>query len=143
MEENAFGKILSEKDIEKLLKSSKTVAVVGISKNKENPSYFVSEYLKSVGFKLYLVNPKYAGEKILDEVVYGNLSEITDFLDIIDVFRRPEDTVEVFEDALKIKFGTFWFQLETSFEKTTEKLLKKGHDVVLEKCIMVECQKFL
>jgi len=138
-----YGKILKDLEIKKLLNSSKNIAVIGISKNTEKPSYFVSKYLIESGFNVYFVNPNYSGEKILNHPVYSNISEIKEKIDIVSIFVNPLRTIAIAKDAVKLGFKAFWFQLETSNEETVDYVLKNGFDVVLEKCIMVEHQKFL
>ncbi|WP_459201553.1 CoA-binding protein [Methanococcus sp. CF] len=137
------GKILKDLEIKELLNSSKNIAVIGISKNTEKPSYFVSKYLIDLGFNVYFVNPNYFREKILDHMVYSNISEIKEKIDIVSIFVNPSRTLEIAKDVVKVGFKAFWFQLETSNEETVDYVLKNGFDVVLEKCIMVEHQKFL
>ncbi|MBA2852049.1 hypothetical protein HNP86_002223 [Methanococcus maripaludis] len=138
-----LGKILEGLEIKELLNSSKNIAVIGISKNSENPSYFVSKYLIESGFNVYFINPNYSGEKILNRPVYSNISEIKEKIDIVSIFVNPSRTSAIAKDAVKLGFKAFWFQLETSNKETADYVLKNGFDVVLEKCIMVEHQKFL
>lgn len=138
-----LGKILEGLEIKELLNSSKNIAVIGISKNTEKPSFFVSKYLIESGFNVYFVNPNYSGEKILNHVVYSNISEIKEKIDIVSIFVNPSRTIEIAKDAVKLRFKAFWFQLETSNKETVDYVLKNGFDVVLEKCIMTANQKFL
>ncbi|MBA2862964.1 CoA-binding protein [Methanococcus maripaludis] len=138
-----YGKILEDLEIKKLLNSSKNITIVGISKNSENPSFFVSKYLIESGFNVYLINPKYSGEKILNHHVYSNISEIKEKIDIVSIFVNQSKTLAIAKEAVKLGFNAFWFQLETSDKETVDYVLKNGFDVVLEKCIMVEHQKFL
>ncbi|GAA0129384.1 CoA-binding protein [Methanococcus maripaludis] len=138
-----LGKILEGLEIKELLNSSKNIAVIGISKNSENPSYFVSKYLIESGFNVYFVNPNYSGEKILNHVVYSNISEIKEKIDIVSIFVNPSRTSAIAKDAVKLGFKAFWFQLETLNKETADYVLKNGFDVVLEKCIMTTNQKFL
>ncbi|ABO35969.1 CoA-binding domain protein [Methanococcus maripaludis C5] len=143
LQNSNHGKILKDLEIKDLLNSSKNIAVIGISKNSRNPSFFVSKYLIESGFNVYFVNPNYSGEKILDHTVYSNISEIKEKIDIVSIFVNPSRTIVIAEDAVKLGFKAFWFQLETSNRGTIDYVLKNGFDVVLEKCIMVEHQKFL
>ncbi|MGC8868749.1 MAG: CoA-binding protein [Sulfurihydrogenibium sp.] len=133
----------TDEEIKKVLENSKTVAVVGISEDPSRPSYFVSEAIKSYGFKLYFVNPKYAGKEILGEKVYKSILDIPDEIDIVDVFRRPADVVFTAEEALKKGFKTFWFQPGTYNPEVAEELNQKGYNVVIDKCMKVETQRLL
>ncbi len=131
----------TDEEIKKVLDESKNVAVIGISKDPSRPSYFVSEVLKRCGYKLFFVNPKYAGEEILGEKVYKSLLDIEENIDVVDVFRRPADVKFTAEDAVKKGFKTFWFQPGTYNEEVAKELDKKGYNVVVNKCMKVECAR--
>ncbi len=133
----------TDEEIKNILKTSKTVAVVGISNQPDKPSYFVSEIIKMYGFKVYFVNPTYEGQIILGEPVYKSLLDIPDEIDIIDIFRRPADVVYTAEDALKKCFKTFWFQPQTYNPEVAKMLIEKGYNVVADRCMKVECQRLL
>ncbi|RMA97126.1 CoA-binding protein [Hydrogenothermus marinus] len=135
--------IEKDEDIKKILKESKNVAVVGISTNPSKPSYFVSEVVKNYGFNIYFVNPKYAGQEILGRPVYKSLLDILVDIDIVDVFRRPADVKFTAEEAKKKGFKTFWFQPGTVNEEVVKELDKEGYNVIVGKCMKVECQKLL
>ncbi|WP_297887757.1 CoA-binding protein [Sulfurihydrogenibium sp.] len=132
-----------DEEIKEILEKSKTVAVVGISDDPSRPSYFVSEVVKSYGFKMYFVNPKYEGKEILGEKVYKSILDIPDEIDIVDVFRRPADVVFTAEEALKKGFKTFWFQPGTYNPQVAQKLNQLGYNGVIDRCMKVECQRFL
>ena len=135
--------IENPEDIKKILETQKKVAVVGISADPSRPSYYVSEALQRYGFKLFFVNPKYAGQEILGEKVYRRLSDIPEEIDIIDVFRRPVDVPPVAEEAMKKGFKTFWFQPGTVNPEVVKELSEKGYNVVVDKCMKVEAIKHL
>ncbi|MBK3331606.1 CoA-binding protein [Persephonella atlantica] len=135
--------IESDEKIKEILEKQKNVAVIGISADPSRPSYFVSEVLQKYGFKLYFVNPKYAGQEILGEKVYRALSEIPDQIDIVDVFRRPVDVPPVAEEAEKKGFKTFWFQPGTVNEEVVKSLSDKGYNVVVDRCMKVEAMRLL
>ncbi|MDM7273541.1 CoA-binding protein [Sulfurihydrogenibium azorense] len=135
--------LTKDEEIKNILESSKNVAVVGISNDPSKPSYFVSEVVKSYGFKMYFVNPKYEGQEILGEKVYKSILDIPDEIDIVDVFRRPADVVFTAEEALKKGFKTFWFQPGTYNPEIAEKLSNLGYNVIYDRCMKVECQRLL
>jgi predicted CoA-binding protein len=135
--------IKTDQDIKKVLENSKTVAVIGISEDTSKPSYFVSEVVKSFGFKMYFVNPKYEGKEILGEKVYKSILDIPDEIDIVDVFRRPADVVFTAQEAIKKGFKTFWFQPGTYNNQVAEDLDRLGYNVVADRCMKVECQRLL
>jgi len=118
-----------------LLKSSKTIAVVGISSDNEKPSYKVAEYLKKNGYKIIPVNPKY--ETVLGEKCYKTLSEIKEPIDIVDVFRKKDDILPIAEEALKLKPKIFWMQLGIENETAKKLLEANGIFVVENTCLKV------
>lgn len=118
-----------------LLKSSKTIAVVGISNDNEKPSYKVAEYLQKNGYKIIPVNPKY--ETVLGEKCYKTLSEIKEPIDIVDVFRKKDDIMPIAEEALKLKPKIFWMQLGIENETAKKLLEANGIFVVENTCLKV------
>ncbi|WP_457641097.1 CoA-binding protein [Persephonella sp.] len=132
-----------DEEIKEILKNSKTVAVIGISPNPSKPSYFVSEVIQKYGFKMFYVNPKYAGQEILGEKVYGSIKDIPEEIDIVDIFRRPADVPDVAKEAKEKGFKTFWFQPGTVNNQVVEELDKKGYNVIVDKCMKIECMRLL
>lgn len=124
------------------LKEAKNIAIVGLSNKPERTSYMVAQVLQDNGYKIIPVNPLLAGEEILGEKVYANLTEIDDSIDIVDVFRRSEFLPEVAADFLKTDAKVFWAQLEIENEEADEMLRKAGRtDVVMDRCIKIELGK--
>ncbi|MDD1742326.1 MAG: CoA-binding protein [Methanotrichaceae archaeon] len=140
---NALPLIMNDEDIRQILSTCKTVCVVGISPEPHKPSYFVSNKLKDLGFKLCLVNPKYAGQNILGERVYASIDEIPQEIDIVDVFRRPSAIPEVAKAAKEKGFKTFWMQPGTENMEVAGQLDYEGYNVVAKKCIKVESMRLL
>ncbi|MEN3033570.1 MAG: CoA-binding protein [Aquificaceae bacterium] len=100
----------SEKALE-VLKSSKVVAILGISKDPERPSYGVSlKLINTKKHKVYLVNPKYAGETIHGIEVLQSLDDIKEPIDILNVFRNPKHLRPVLEDAIRLSVKYVWLQ---------------------------------
>lgn len=132
-----------DKDIKEALKSSRAICVVGISPDPYKPSYFVSEVLQSRGFKLYLVNPSYAGSIILGERVYSCMRDIPDEIDIVDVFRRPSAVPALAEEAKQKGFKVFWMQPGTESPEAIKKLDKEGYRVVAGRCAKIESSRLL
>jgi len=132
-----------DQDIKRALQSCKTICVVGISPDPYKPSHFVSEVLQSRGFKLCLVNPNYAGQRILGERVYSSIRDIPDEIDLVDVFRRPSAVPEVAEEAKDKGFKTFWMQPGAENPDVVRRLDKEGYDVVFGRCAKVESMRLL
>ncbi|WP_395522719.1 CoA-binding protein [Enterococcus lactis] len=124
------------------LKEAKNIAIVGLSNKPERTSYMVAQVLQDNGYKIIPVNPLLAGEEILGEKVYANLTEIDDSIDIVDVFRRSKFLPEVAADFLKTDAKVFWAQLGIENEEADEMLRKAGRtDVVMDRCIKIELGK--
>ena len=132
--------MLTDKELKEILKSSKTIAVVGCSRDPEKDAYKVPKYLKEKGYKIIPINP--FAEEILGEKVYKNLSEIKEEVDIVDIFRPSEECLGIVKEAIKLKPKVIWMQLGIE-NKEAEKLAKENKiKVVMNKCIMREHQRF-
>jgi predicted CoA-binding protein len=134
--------------IEQILKSAKTVAVVGISNKPERASFEVAEYLQQNGYEILPVNPAYAGQQILGRTVYATLQEAADALakdgrriDVVDVFRKSEDVPPVAKDAIDVRAGTLWMQLGIENRVAADLARAAGLDVVMNHCMLVEHRK--
>ena len=132
-----------DRDIKEALASCKNICVVGISPDPYKPSYFVSDVLQSRGFKLFLVNPNYAGRTILGEKVYASLDDVPEKIDIIDVFRRPSAVAALAEEAVRKGFKVFWMQPSTESPETIVKLDREGYRVVAGRCAKIESGRLL
>ena len=132
-----------DREIKEALTSCKNICVVGISPDPYKPSYFVSDVLQSRGFKLFLVNPNYAGRTILGEKVYASLDDVQEEIDIIDVFRRPSAVPALAEEAMKKGFKVFWMQPGTESPETIVKLDREGYRVVAGRCAKIESGRLL
>ncbi len=119
-----------------LLKTAKTIAVVGLSAKEDRPSFRVAQYLQSAGYKIIPVNP---GQKeILGEKVYASLLEVPEKVDIVDVFRPAEAVPEISEQAIKIGAKALWLQLGIVHNEAGAKAKAAGLIVVMNKCMSVE-----
>ena len=132
-----------DRDLKEAMTSCKNICVVGISPDPYKPSYFVSDVLQSRGFKLFLVNPNYAGRTILGEKVYASLEDVPDEIDIIDVFRRPSAVVALADEAMKKGFKVFWMQPGTESPEAIVKLDREGYRVVAGRCAKIESGRLL
>ncbi len=132
-----------EEDLRRALKECRNIAVVGISPVPYKPSYFVAEVLKDLGFKLYLVNPNYAGQEILGEKVYACLKDIPVEIDMIDVFRRPSAVPALCQEAKEKGFKVFWMQPGAESPEAINLLDREGYDVVAGRCAKVESTRLL
>ena len=126
-------------DIPTILKTYKTVAVVGLSANPDRASYRVASYLKSAGYTIVPVRPD--GDVILGEKVYHSLMDIPFKVDIVDVFRKPETVMPIAEDAVRIGAKVFWLQQGITNEKAEQYCREAGLEVVSDHCMLVEHRK--
>lgn len=119
-----------------LLKRSQNIAVVGLSSNPLRPSYGVSAYMQSHGYRIVPVNPKI--DFCLGEKAYASLLAVPDKIDIVNIFRRPEYVEEVVDQAIQLKVPAVWMQEEVIHEKAAEKARNAGIFVVMDRCILQE-----
>ena len=122
-------------NIKEILKKYKNIALVGASKDLTKTSSVVMKYLQNNGFNVYPVNPSMKGEKILGEKVFGNILEIDNPVEIVDVFRPSNEIVKIAEDAVKINAKVLWLQLDIS-NKEAKKIEKLGISVLVADTIM-------
>lgn len=119
-----------------LLKKAKNIAVVGLSDSPLRPSYGVSAYMQTQGYKIIPVNPTIRGA--LGEKAVPSLSEVKEKIDIVDVFRRPEHVAEVVDEAIRLKVPAIWMQEGVIDEAAAQKARNAGIQVVMDRCILKE-----
>lgn len=124
---------------EEILKSSRVVAIVGLSAKPDRPSFRVANYLKEHGYKIIPVNPM--EKEILGEVCYPDLSSIPEKVDVVDIFRRPEDIPPIVEEAIKIGAKVVWMQEGIVNEAAAKRAGEAGLKVVMDRCMKKEHQK--
>lgn len=122
--------------ISEILKTSKTIAVVGLSSNPERASYGVAEYLQRVGYRIIPVNPRET--KVLGEKSYARLEDVPEKIDIVDIFRRAEEVPAVMESAIRVGAKVAWMQLGIENLVAAEKGVAAGLIVVEDACALVE-----
>jgi uncharacterized protein len=136
------GRIITkEDDIERLLQSVKTIAVLGLSPKPERDSYKVAKYLQENGYRILPVRP---GQKeILGEKAYASLDEIDEPVDMIDVFRNPDQVMAHAREALRLKPKVFWMQLGIQHPEAARLLAENGIDVVMNRCTKVDHERLV
>jgi uncharacterized protein len=122
--------------ITELLKSARTIAVVGLSDSPLRTSHEVSEYMQSQGYRIIPVNPMIA--ESLGEKAYASLADVPEKIDIVNVFRRSEYVPEVIEEAIRLKVPAIWMQEGVVHEAAAEKASQAGIFVVMDRCIYKE-----
>lgn len=123
----------SDQDLRQLLADATTIAVVGASSNPEKSSYGIMRKLQSVGYRVIPVNPRET--EVLGERTYASLREIPGHVDIVDVFRRAEDTPPIADDAVAIGAKALWLQSGISSDEAAARAEKGGLTVVMDACI--------
>ena len=126
----------SSDPIADLLKSSKTIAVVGLSDNPLRPSHGVSAYMQGQGYRIIPVNPRI--QESLGERAYASLFDVPEKIDIVDIFRRAEFVEEIVDQAIQLKIPAVWMQEDVIHEKAAEKARQAGIFVVMDRCILKE-----
>jgi uncharacterized protein len=119
-----------------LLKNSRTIAVVGLSSNRIRPSYGVSEYMQGAGYHIIPINPQET--EVLGEKAYPTLDAVTEKIDIVDIFRRPEFVPEIVDAAIRIGARAVWMQEGVVHDAAAAKARQAGLDVVMDRCILKE-----
>jgi predicted CoA-binding protein len=122
--------------IDEILKNAHTIAVVGLSPKPDRPSYRVAEYLKQQGYRIIPVHP--TAKEILGEKVYPRLEDIPEAIDIVDVFRRPEETPPIAEAAVRVGAKVLWLQLGIVNEDAMAIARQGGLEAVQNRCLKIE-----
>jgi predicted CoA-binding protein len=124
-----------------ILKKYKTIAVVGLSSNPTRPSYGVTEHMQSAGYRIIPVNPN--EREVLGEKSYVRLEDVSEKIEIVDIFRRPEEVAAVVDSAIRIGAKVVWMQMGVENEPAAEKAHAAGLTVVEDACILIEHRKRL
>ena len=140
------GKIIKmDDDIKDMLENARTIAILGLSPKPDRESNKVANYLKDNGYSIIPVRP--AQKEILGQSAYATLDDIKKEVDIVDVFRNPEQVLPHAYEAIQIQPKVFWMQLGIENHEAASLLVKAGIDVVMNKCIKIEhdrlCKKHI
>jgi predicted CoA-binding protein len=123
-------------EIAQILKTAKTIAVIGASVKPERPSHWISKYLKEHGYKVFPVNP--GQTEVLGDKCYKSLSDIPVPIDIVDIFREPGAVPAIVDEAIAKKAKVVWMQEGIVHNAAAEKAKKAGLKVIQNKCIYKE-----
>jgi len=124
-----------------ILKKYKCIAVVGLSSNPLRPSYGVTEYMQSAGYRIIPVNPNET--EVLGEKSYARLEDVPEKIEIVDIFRRAEEVAAAVESAIRVGARVVWMQLGLENEAAAARARAAGLAVVEDSCILVEHRKRL
>ena len=128
-------------DIKEILSKYKKIAMVGVSNDPTKASTIVMKYMQKYGFKVYPVNPKAEGQKILGEDVCGKITDIKDKVDIVNVFRPSKEALNIAKDAINIKAKVLWLQLGIKNEQAKKLVIKNKIEYIEDRCTKMEYQK--
>ncbi len=130
----------NQQTINHLLATVKTIAVVGLSNRPGRPGRYVPAYMKGQGYRIIPVNPTI--EEGLGEKAYPDLPSVPEPVDLVLVFRRPEDVPPVIEQAIQISAPAVWLQTGIINEQAAETARQAGITVVMDACMMVEHRRW-
>ena len=122
--------------LRRILRSSRTIAIVGLSAEWHRPSFFAAKYMQEHGYRVIPVNPRY--DEVLGERCHASLATIEVPIDIVDVFRRTEDVMPIAEQAIAIQAKCLWQQIGVKNEAAAALAAAAGLDVVMDRCVKIE-----
>jgi predicted CoA-binding protein len=124
-----------------ILVSAKTIASVGLSSNPGKESFWIVKYLKDQGYRIIPVNP--TAEEILGEKAYPDLESVPEPIDVVQVFRKPEDVPPVVDSAIKAGAKVVWMQEGIVNEEAAQKARQAGLQVVMDACMRVTHRRLI
>ena len=128
-------------EIKDILSKYKTIAMIGVSNDPTKASTIVMKYMQKYGFKVYPVNPRAKGQKILGEEVFEKITDIKDPVDIVDVFRPSKEALDIARDTIIIGAKVLWLQLGIKSEEAKKIVEKNKIEYIEDKCTKMEYQK--
>jgi len=124
--------------LRRILRETKTIAMVGLSANWNRPSFFAAKYLLDRGYKVLPVNPAAKGQEILGQKVYGALEELPVKADMVDIFRNSEAAGPITDEAIKHGAKVVWMQLGVVNPEAAQRAEAAGLKVVMNRCPKIE-----
>lgn len=134
--------MLSDNEIREVLQQARTIAVVGLSNRPDRDSFVVARFLQRNGYRILPVNPNLS-EPVLGEQPYASLRDITEHVDIVNIFRRPEHVPELVEDAIAIGADVVWMQLGIAHAAAALRAHRAGLGVVVDRCMAIEHRRLM
>ena len=123
-------------DLRRILRSARTIAVVGLSNEWHRPSYFAAKYMQQHGYRIIPVNPRYT--EVLGERCYASLTDVADKVDLVDVFRRTDDVLPIAQQAIAIGARCLWQQIGVMNHEADRLVQQAGIDSVMNRCVKIE-----
>ena len=128
-------------DIKEILSKYKKIAMIGVSNDPTKASTIVMKYMQEYGFKVFPVNPKAKGQKILGEEVFAKITDIKEPVDIVDVFRPSREVLDIAKDTVNIGAKVLWLQLGIRNEEAKKIIKENKIEYIEDKCTKMEYQK--
>ena len=122
--------------LRRILRTSRTIAMVGLSAEWHRPSFFAAKYMQEHGYRIFPVNPRY--DEILGERCHASMESIGEPVDIVDVFRRTEDVPPIAAQAIAIGARCLWQQIGVKNAAAAAAAAAAGLDVVMDRCVKIE-----
>jgi uncharacterized protein len=122
--------------LRRILRQSKTLAIVGLSANWYRPSFFAAKYMQEHGYRIIPVNPSY--QEVLGEKCYASLKDIPEPVDIVDCFRKSQDIGPIADEAIAIGAKVLWLQLGVANDAAADRARAAGLEVVQDRCVKIE-----
>ncbi len=133
--------IEDDRIVERILRKAKTIAVVGASPKPWRDSGSIAQFLAGRGYTVLPVNPAY--NDVLGMKCYPDLASTGSSIDIVDIFRRPEEVLAIIDEAIAIGASTVWMQLEVVNEEAAKRAEEAGLNVIMDRCIAVEHRRLI
>ncbi len=124
--------------LRRILRTCKTIAVVGLSADWYRPSNFAASYMQHHGYRVVPVNPRYAGREVLGEQCFASLDDVPYPIDMVDVFRRSEDVLPIARQAIAIGAMCLWQQIGVKNLEADRLVCEAGLDSVMNRCVKIE-----
>ena len=124
--------------LRRILRSARTLAVVGLSAEWHRPSFFAAKYMQVLGYRVLPVNPRYAGQLILGMPCVARLEDIDEPIDIVDVFRRTDDVGPIADSAIHLGAKCLWQQIGVMNLAADARARAAGLDTVINRCVKIE-----
>jgi predicted CoA-binding protein len=138
------AELIRDGEVRDLLARSRVVAVLGAQRDRGLPAHYVPEYLRAQGYRILPVNPGHVGQELWGEPVRATLAELTEPVDLVDVFRRPDAIDDHVPEilAMEPRPGAVWFQLGIRNDRAAAALVAGGIEVVQDRCTMADHRRF-
>ncbi|HKE17238.1 MAG TPA: CoA-binding protein [Kofleriaceae bacterium] len=139
-----MAELTRDPDIVNVLERARVVAVLGAHREPHRPAFYVPDYLHQQGYRVLPVNPQLVGETLWGEPVRAHLTDLTEPVDLVDVFRRPDALDAHLDDFLAMRPGpgAIWFQLGIRNDRVAAALVARGFDVVQDRCTLADHKRF-